>query len=287
MGLKPTRGRIPFAPRGEGWAGLSTMHAVTRSVRDSAALLDVIAFPDIGDPYAAPPITRPFAAEVNDDPGRLRIAFACPDAAGVTIDPACRQAVEHSAKLCADLGHDVSEAAPRINYPRMRELFMIIASSQMAATYAELHAQFKRDIERHEFEKHTWHMIKLGRKNSVEKYCQAIDQMQLECRKIAPFFEQYDVFLCPTVTRLPPKIGELYNDQDSFSQMHQKSLEFSPYCAVYNQTGQPAISLPLFRTENNLPIGSQFIARFGDEATLFRLSSQLEQIESWPRTALG
>jgi amidase len=276
FGLKPTRGRNPLGPFfGDVINGLVAEHAVTRSVRDSAGLLDATCGPDIGDPYWAPLPARPFAHEVGADPGTLRIAFTTTVAAIKSVHPDCILAVQDTASMCADLGHIVQEAAPKLDADQLSELFGVMWSSDCAATLKALGAR------KDQVEALTWALGEQGSQYHATEYVQAVQKLQRISRTIARFFTDYDIWLTPTLAEPPVPLGTFNSLPDNPLAGFERSAEFVPFTPICNMTGQPAMSVPLFWNSEGLPVGSHFVARFGDEATLFRLAAQLEQARPW------
>jgi amidase len=276
FGLKPTRGRNPLGPFfGDVINGLVAEHAVTRSVRDSAALLDATCGPDIGDPYWAPPPARPFVDEVGADPGRLRIAFSTSAAGDQAFHSDCIQAVQETVSLCADLGHKVEEAAPEIDRDQIAELFGALWTSDCAATLQALGAQ------KDQVEALTWAVGEQGSQYRATDYVLAVQELQRQSRSIAQFFNNYDLWLAPTLAEPPVPLGTFDSPEDDPMRGFERSAEFLSVTPICNMTGQPAMSVPLFWNSEGLPVGSHFAARFGDEATLFRLAAQLEQARPW------
>lgn len=282
FGLKPTRGRNPLGPHfGDIFSGLIAEHALTRSVRDSARLLDATAGPEPGDPYFAPPQLRPFAEEVGADPGRLRIAFTKTAATGVPIHPDCARAVEDAAALCASLGHEVEEAAPQLPGEMLTQAFMAIWSAGMAWTLDSLALAVGRAATPDELEPGTALLVSMGRKVDAPAYLMAVQTLQIFSRTIARFMDRYDLLLTPTLAEPPLPLGSFTATAADPLVGLRRSALFVPFTPICNATGQPAMSVPLFRNGEGLPIGSHFIARFGDEATLFRLAAQLEAARPW------
>jgi amidase len=276
FGLKPTRARNPLGPDfGDLMSGLVVEHAVTRSVRDSAALLDATSGPDSGDPYWAPPPARPFIMEVGADPGKLRIAFTTQTATGASVHEDCVRAVEDAAALCADLGHEVVEAAPELDGELIAHAFNVIWSSGCASTLNLLNP--KQD----QVEPLTWALYEVGRHYTAADYLHALVTMQRVSRQIADFMVDYDALLTPTLAEPPVPLGTFDAPPDDPLKGLRRAKEFVPFTPICNITGQPAMSVPLFWNAEVLPIGTHFIGRFGDEATLFRLASQLEQARPW------
>ena len=286
VGLKPTRGRNPLGPDcGDVMSGLVAEHALTVSVRDSAALLDATAGPDVGDPYWAPPPERPFLDEVGANPGALRIAFSTESPMGTAVHRDCVDAVETTARLLEDLGHRVDEAAPDYDDPAFRIAFTTVWFSNLAANIATLSAALGRDASADDFEPFTWELGQRGAALSGADYVRSIGGIQLLSRQVAQFFRQYDIWMTPTLAAPPPELGFLHPgpEEADLRPYASRVREFVPFTQIANATGQPAVSLPLHWSADGLPIGVQFAAAFGDEATLFRLASQLEEARPWSR----
>lgn len=303
FGLKPTRGRVPTGPDiGDLWRGFAQESAISRSVRDSAAILDAIAGPDVGAPYWAPPVERPYLREVTTEPGRLRIAFTSHPFMGKDVHGDCINELKDTVRLLEQLGHEVVEAVPQID----KEVFSLSYLTVIAAeTYAEVNAIIEGAVQKTsvlDFEPGTQALAALGKIISAGDYAKALNYLSASSRKIAGFFEDYDILLTPTLARPPVPIGSLQISKAEsrmvrlqsrlkaawimkalhvIDMLAKKTFDFMPYTAVFNVTGQPAMSVPLCWNEEGLPIGMQFAARFGDEATLFRLAGQLERAQPW------
>jgi amidase len=276
FGLKPTRARNPLGPDfGDIFSGMVVEHAVTRSVRDSAALLDATSGPDVGDPYWAPPPARRFVQEIGRDPGRLRIAYTTETDTGTPVHADCITAVEDAAKLCADLGHTLVGVKPKIDGQQVVESFTTVWTSGLASTLKMIGAQ------KDQVEPITWAINEIGNQVSAADYIIALQTIQKLSRDIARFFEDYDVLLTPTLAEPPLPLGTFDSPADNPLQGFQRATEFIPFTPICNITGQPAMSVPLFWNSENLPVGAHFIGRFGDEATLFRLAAQLEKARPW------
>ena len=284
VGLKPTRGRNPLGPDyGDVMGGLVVEHVLTVSVRDCAALLDATASPDLGDPYWAPPPTRPFLQEVGAPPGALRIAVSTDGHVGSATAPECVQAVESATKVLESLGHRVEEAEPDYDVTAFRRAFTAIWFSNLAATL-EGHVQaFGEQAVKSACEPSTLIYGVRGQRTSGAEYVGAVSVLQDIARTVARFFQRFDLWLTPTVATPPPPLGFLHpgpTDSD-VRPFARRVKEFAPYTPLANATGQPAISLPLHWTDHDLPVGVHFTARFGDEATLLRLAAQLEEARPW------
>lgn len=281
FGLKPTRARNPLGPAlGDVLNGLIVEHAVTRSVRDSAALLDATCGPDVGDPYWAPPPARPFLQEVGADPGRLRIAYTV-RAGGETAHPDCVRAVEEAAKLCAELGHAVEERDIDVDREAVTSQFMVLWGAAQAWMADGMAATTGKQPAPELFEPLTWALIEMGRGFSAAQYLVAVTFLQRVARHIARQAEDYDLWLTPTVSEPPPPLGTFDSPPDNPLYGLVRAGAFVPFTPIANITGQPAMNLPLYWNEEGLPVGVQFVARFGDEAVLFRLAAQLEEARPW------
>ncbi|HEY5289333.1 MAG TPA: amidase [Caulobacteraceae bacterium] len=279
FGLKPSRGRVSFAPADEGWGGFSIHHAVTWSVRDSATLLDAICPPRPGDPYWLAPPANPFAAEVGRDPGRLRIAFSTTALAAPAIDPECAEAVREAARLCESLGHDVEEASLPGDYAAVGQAAGTVVAASVAAMLEAEGVRRGRAIGQDEIEPVTWATWQRGKGVSGSAYVQALQAAHAFGRIVAGFFERYDVLLMSTLGSPAIPIGHLRNgDGRDYA---ERLFAFMPNTQAFNVTGQPAMSVPLATSAAGLPIGLQFTGRAGEEALLFRLAGQLEQARPW------
>jgi amidase len=282
FGLKPTRGRTPTGPEYfEGWNGLSAHHAVTVSVRDSAALLDAVSGAELGAPYYAPPQQRPFLMEVGADPGELRIALITDSPAGTPVDPECAKAVAEAAKLCEELGHKVEEAKWPIDAEMMRGAFLTIVNVSVARALDDAATTLGRPVTEQDVEAVTWVMARRGRDINSVDYARAIPKIHQIGFTMAKFQRTYDVILNPTLGKPPAPLGVLSLSPEDIQSFTKEITEFSPFTAVYNVTGQPSMSAPLHWTPDGLPVGVMFSARFGDEAILFRLAAQLEKAKPW------
>ena len=282
FGLKPTRARNPLGPfLGDVMNGLVVEHAVTRSVRDSAALLDVTAGADPGAPYWAPPVTRPFRDEVGLAPGRLRIGLTTTAPTGATIHPECVAAVHDTARLCASLGHHVEEISLPISGEMVTECFVTVWTVGVAWTVDSTARIVGTSPRPDSVEPLTWALVEAGRQRSGPDYLAAIQGLQMIARAVATFMHAWDVLLTPVVAEPPPPLGTFDPQPGNPLAGFMRATEYVPFTPIANATGQPAMSVPLFWTADGLPIGSHFIGRFGDEATLFRLAAQLEAAKPW------
>jgi amidase len=282
FGLKPTRGRNPLGLLyGDILSGLVAEHALTRSVRDSAALLDATSGPDLGDPYYAPPNTRAYIEEVGADPGKLRIAFTTKAPTGVPVHHDCVQAVHEAAMLCADLGHEVVEAHLEVDGEAMTRNFITLWVGGAAWVHDHWQRRTGKKPTKEQFEPLSWALIEWGRKTDAGVYLMALEELQRASRGVARKFVNFDVWLTPTLAEPPVPLGTFDATPDNPLQGFFRAGLFMPFTPLCNITGQPAMSLPLFWNEEGLPVGTHFVGRFGDEATLFRLAAQLEEARPW------
>lgn len=282
FGLKPTRGRNPLGPDlGDIMGGLVAEHALSRSVRDSAALLDATCGPEPGDPYWPQPPARPFLQEVGADPGKLRIAFTTKAASGVRMHEDCIAAVRDAAWLCESLGHHVEEAAPELNAQLLIQAFVTVWAPGCASIVDGMALVTGRQPAAGDFEPLTWALCEMGRKTSGSAYLLAQTALQSIARQIGRFMTRYDVWLTPTLAEPPVPLGTFDSPPENPMRGFWRAVEFVPFTPLGNLTGQPAMSVPLFWNQEGLPVGTHFMGRYGDEATLFRLAAQLEQARPW------
>ncbi|GAB4214957.1 MAG: amidase [Synechococcales cyanobacterium] len=303
FGLKPSRGRIPTGPTaGELWRGFATEAVLSRSVRDSAAMLDAISGADVGAPYLSPPQNQSYLEAVSILPTKLRIAFTSHPFLGDSVHPDCLKGLEATILLLQDLGHEVVEDMPKFDGAAFALNFMKIVVSETRADMASVAQLAKRRVRIQDFELGTYCLGLLGEVLSAGEYAQAARSLQMDARKIGQFFEQYDILLTPTLSQPPILIGSLQPSASKQLLMHivartnsswllksMKTIEtlagqvfnFTPYTAPFNVTGQPAMSVPLYWNESGLPIGMQFVGRMGREEVLFQLAGQLESARPW------
>lgn len=282
FGMKPTRARTPMGPdRGEGWGGMSISHVVSRSVRDSAAMLDATHGAADGDPYAAPAVTRSFLQEASTAPGKLRIAFSAKRPDGTLWHKEVVAAVEATAKLLADLGHEVEEAAPEIDPGEMGNHQAAIIGGNIALTVRQRAAALGHELTENDIEKFTLLVADVAKTRSSADYAEAMLYIHQMGRKMAKFHNRYEVYLSPTLGTPPIPLKHLDTMTSDIATYLKNSAEYVPNIGVYNMTGQPSMSMPLAWSADGLPLGMMFTGRFGDEATLFRLAGQIEQARPW------
>ena len=282
FGLKPTRGRVPFGPtQFEGWNGLSAHHALTISVRDSAALLDASAGAELGAPYWAPPPQRAFLKEVGADPDKLRIALLLRPPGDLPLDPECKRGAMEAAKLCASLGHRVEEAQPSIDYAALSGAWVAVTRVSLARVLEDRARALGRPLTEKDLEPVTWAVYQMGLRVSSVDYSRAIAICHQAGLAMAKFHQMHDLILSPALAKPPVALGLLSLSRTDVEAVLKEFGAFSPYTAVFNMTGQPSMSVPLHWSPDGLPIGVMFSARFGEEATLFRLGAQLEKAKPW------
>jgi amidase len=282
VGLKPTRGRVSQGPLiGEAWAGGTIDGAVTRTVRDTAGVLDVISAPIPGDPYYAPPLPGPLAREVGADPGRLRIGVLDrPGLEGYLDDPQCRAAVASAARLLESLGHHVEESAPQamLEEEFLRH-FNVIIAADVEATMRAFESVLRRPIGDDEIEPRNAEYRRAGKALGAVAYLDSRAWFGMWARRMADWWSGHDLLLTPTLGAPPPELG--WFTAAGPEREGSRIASFIPYTAQFNMTGQPAISLPLHWTPGGLPVGVQLVAAYGREDILIRVASQLEQAAPW------
>ncbi|MBS1253428.1 MAG: 6-aminohexanoate-cyclic-dimer hydrolase [Anaerolineales bacterium] len=276
--LKPSRGRTPAADI----APLLVIdHVLTRSVRDSAAMLDATAGPEVGAAYVAPPPARPFLDEVGQgklglaEPGKLRIAYTAQPLFGDYVHADCVAGLKATVSLLEELGHEVVEATPDVDGQAMVGAALSMLAAEVKAEVEEAEALLGREATPDNFEAATWAALVAGGEISAPDFVRATRQLRRGGRQFSRFCGAYDAFLTPTAGIPPAGTGSLAGDMESL----YKVIPFLPLLA--NASGQPAMSVPLHWNDAGLPIGMQFVGRYGDEATLFRLAGQLERAQPW------
>ena len=312
FGIKPTRGRTPVGPDfGELWRGYHCDHVVSRSVRDSAAMLDATAGPDTGPPYYAPPPEETFLRQVDKEPGKLRIGYTDEFIIETHLEVACRDGLNNTIKLCESLGHELVDISPELqkivekfDTEAISRAFIILVFSEIRAFLQDSSASLDRRLSRGDLEAVTWVIYLLGKQYKAAEVSRAMNLLQLAGREIGELFTRYDVVLTPTLAKPPIKIGELKVKgfmeagmrllgflragwilkqaiNMNFSMLSDMFFSFMPFTPIFNATGQPAMSVPLHWTDDGLPVGMQFVGRYANEARLFRLAGQLEKAQPW------
>jgi amidase len=286
FGLKPSRGRVSLGPDdGEAWAGLVARHVVTRSVRDSAEVLDVLAGAEPGDPYTAVPPARPYTEELGTDPGSLRVGVMATTTPGglAAVDPVCSAAADDAAALLADLGHVVDARHPTpLDDLALLVHFTTVLAASTAYDLRKLAVLAGRPLVADDVEPVTWAQAEVGRTIPADAYIEAVESLRSWSRQMAQWWtadgDGFDLLLTPTMARPPAPLGEIRGDDADGA-----LLAATPYAAFtvpFNVTGQPAMSVPLHWADG-LPIGVQLVAPTGREDLLFRVAGQLESARPW------
>jgi amidase len=284
VGLKPTRGRNPLGPDlGDGFGGLLAEHVVSRSVRDTAVALDAVSGPDLGDPYVAPPPGRPFVEALREGGPRLKIAFTRRNLAGEPVHADCIAAVENVAALCAELGHEVAEDAPGIDAAAVYQAFRTIWFAGVAMAIDATAMVTGQEAIEDRFEGLTWGFYRQGKAIAASQYMMAWLRLQQVSRIVARWHVEWDVWLTPTLGAPPLPLGSIDTAETDAVRAFAPLMGYAPITPLQNATGQPAINLPLHWSATGLPIGTQFVGRFGDEATLLGLAAELERAQPWDR----
>ncbi len=302
FGLKPTRGRNPASSDRQSF--YSVEHVLTRSVRDSAAMLDVSAGPGTGALYHAPLPSRPFLSELQEDPPALKIAFMSRPFLPAEIHEDCLEALQDAVELCRSLGHELTEIEPDLDPLALARLFLTLVFTEVRTDIEEMENLLGKKASYHDFEPLTWISHLLGRYSTGSDYLKAMHELERQSVYLGGFFRDYDVLLTPTLALPPVEIGSMKPKGFELKVMQLlerlnaggiiKSIadvddlagevfRFIPFTPPFNFTGQPAMSVPLYWNRQGLPIGVQFAGRYGDEATLLRLAGQLERARPWSR----
>jgi amidase len=285
VGLKPSRGRVSLgAEFGDVISGLVAEHVVCRSVRDSAGVLDAICGAMPGDPYAAPARRRPYCEELGSDPGRLRIGLmTTPPGGQFETHPDCIAAAQDAAKLLEQLGHQVEHAhPPGIDDPDYIPSFLLRWTAGIAWNLKYWEARTGEAISSADVEPSTWALAELGRSHTAADYLRAVEYHQRVTRRIAEWWQEgFDLLLTPTTAEPATPLGTFAPDPENPVAPIMRSVPLAAFTAMFNTTGQPAISLPLHRTAEGLPVGAQLVGAYGREDQLIAVAAQLEQAAPW------
>ncbi|HEY5045564.1 MAG TPA: amidase [Solirubrobacteraceae bacterium] len=281
VGLKPARGRISSAPElGESQLGIDGV--LTRTVADTAAIIDLLAGYEIGDATWAPPPAEPFAVSAAKGPGRLWIAATTlPPAADVVVDPLCAQAVGDAAELLRALGHEVQEVDPPWQEDGLREMFGAAFSVQIALSIAYSGKVGGHEPTAEDMEPMSWAIYSMVQQLSSVQALGVTAQLQRFCRRLITFLEPYDALLTPALAERPLALGTLDTAAPDRMSTFTRSSLFTPFTPILNASGQPGISLPLFQGEDGLPLGVQIVGRPAGEGALLSLAAQLEEARPW------
>jgi amidase len=282
FGLKVTRDRNPNGP--DDWdraTGMSVDHVVSRTVRDSATMLDATGYAEPASPYAPAPKAGPYAKEIERSPGKLKIAWSSETANGRPIDPEIQGLLERTADTLGRLGHALASRGLGVDYRSIYGAHRVISTCALAAQITRLTTALGREPKEDELEPLTWDMIRAGREVRGEAALLAWQTLRVRGRQILALFEEFDVYLCPVMGTPPPPIGYCDPVRVAPSEVRRRQAGVFPFTPPFNFTGQPSMSLPLCRSKTGLPVGMMFSARYGDEATLLRLAGQLEKECPW------
>ena len=282
FGLKPTRARTPSGPLvGEGWGGLSVHHVLSRSVRDSAAMLDATEGPADGDPYQVQRPERPYLEEVSTPPGRLKIALQKRPLSGAAVAPECENALEDAGRLMETLGHRVEEAQPLGDWDELSQAMWVLVASNVSLSLKRRASEVGRPLSADDVDRVTWSAVQFSSTLDVEAYPAALASLHRQGRRMAEFHKVYDLVVSPTLAKPPAPLGVLRTDNDDLEAYRRELVAFMPFTQLFNMTGQPSMTVPLYWSAANVPIGVMFSAPFGGEATLFRIAGQLEAARPW------
>jgi len=282
VGLKPSRGRLSHGPDfGAALDGLANDLVVSRSVRDTAAALDAVRGFMPGDPFAEPPHPASYLKAIKTKPKRLRIAVTLKKLDGSPLHADCVAAVKSAAKACEKLGHIVEEAMPSLDQPSLMGAFTAFWGGGLSAGIDAISKLTRQTPSRELFEGLTWALYVAGKNVSASDYLQGKDLFNGASREMGRFHETYDVWITPTLGRPPEKNGVFDFDNTDLTKSFEPQIDYVPFTAMQNVTGQPAMNIPLYWNKDNLPIGTQFVAPFGDELTLLKLAAQLEKSNPW------
>lgn len=284
VGLKPSRDRVPTGPDySDPLCGLACEFVVTRSVRDAATLFDLVSGADVGAPGHPTPPVRPYREEVGVQPGRLRIAWTTTPASGAKIHPECEQAVQETVRTLQDLGHTLVEDRPQYDWETFLQNVHVIWTAYTASAVDDVAKGMGRKPSLDNLEAVTLACYEDGKRYSAVDLLNAMAHGNFISRQIGAFFQNIDALITPILAQPPALLGELNQNRKGMTAMEwtRQVFTYVPFTPVFNSTGQPAISLPLHWSASGLPIGVQIVGRFGDEATLLRLASQLETARPW------
>ena len=283
FGLKPTRARTPLGPASlEGWGGQSIFHCVSVSVRDSAALLDVTSGPEKGAPYRSAYQEKSFLEQINIEPGNLKIGYL--EDSSISVDEDVKEVMNSTIDLCQKLGHSVESTKINFSSEEISLAIITIISSNVSYAVKSQSDQTGRKVSNEYFENVTLQMAENGNNFSASDYVNAIKINHRLGQELEKMFDQYDVLLSPVLASPPVKIGTIDMNTNDMKTYVERLTKYSPFTGIFNQSGQPSMSVPLFRTKDNLPVGSMFSAAFGNENLLFSLAGQLEQAQPWVKS---
>lgn len=285
FGFKPTRARFSDGPAaGEGWAGMAIDGFLSRTVRDNAAMMDACAGDDLGQPYVAPPLKDSYLAAIQRAPRQLRIAVCDTNFNGDNIDPSCREAVEETAKLLEDLGHVIVPARPTADHDGMMRAWTCIVACGTALSINNALAHRKQPLQDGDVQGISRGALAYAKQFSGADYLAAVSKVHAYGREMAEFFTPYDILLSATLSEPPAKIGRFTHDREDYEAYRIAKggvFDYSPFCAAFNASGQPAATVPMHWTASGLPVGIHLAAPFGEDEALIALCAQLETAKPW------
>ena len=279
FGLKPTRGRNPLIPNA---TGIVSDHVLSRSVRDSAKILDLTSQPFDGSPYWVAPPKRPFIKELSEKRKNLRIAYSLDTITKTEVHKDCIDAIMKTVDLCQELGHNVVEDTPNLeNFLSLPTIFLTIWAIGLEGSLKSIQNIINSNITEDMVEPFTWDLFNYGKQFSGGDYLNVVSFCQQMAQEVARFYKNYELWLTPTLGEPPVPLGTFDHQKVKLMDIINRISKFVPFTSICNVTGQPAISIPLYWNAENITIGSHFIGKFGDESTLFNIAGQLEEIKPW------
>lgn len=285
FGFKATRARFPDGPMaGEGWAGMAIDGFLSRSVRDNATMMDACAGPDTGAPYVAPAMEVSYSHAITRPPRRLRILLCDTTFTGTPIDSACQTAVLETAKVLEGLGHHVSPGHPKADHEGMMRAWTRIVACGTALWVQNAMRSKGRDLRQGDIQGVALGALRFANEISGATYLSAVNKIHAYGREMAAVFDDFDVILSATLAEPPAQVGRFSHDREDYENYRIGPggvFEYSPFCAAFNASGQPAASVPMHWTEDGLPIGIQLAAAFGEDADLIALCAELERAVPW------
>ncbi len=278
FGLKPSRGRNLTT---DAWAGITVFHAVSRSVRDSAALLDAICGPPRDHPYSLPRPGTPFLQAVEAKPKPMRIAWTTRTPEDVALHDDCRRAVEQASRLAEEMGHQVEEASPGIDHEKLEQAMIVIVAANIADALGPDNPLLGMAAQRDDVETMTWRFAERGARITAADYIRAVRTVRAIGDRLHAFLGEYDILMTPTMAQPPMRLGTLDPLRDDFDGFNRAIQPYVAFTQMFNMSGQPAASLPLYWGDDGLPIGVQIAAPLGEEARILSLAAQFEAACPW------
>jgi amidase len=283
VGLKPSRGRVSTGPDAdERLFGLAQEFVVSRTVRDTAAMMDAVSMPAPGDPYVIIQPRRPYLKEIGAPTGKQSVAFTAKSWTGIEVNSEVADKIKDVARLCGLMGHDVEEATPQIDLESYFSALQVMWGSSLGFACDKLAEIMNRPVDGDHLEPVTLKFYESSRHYSAADVIAARAALNVARRKIGQFFQNHDLLLSPTVTQLPVPLGTIdLNHDTGIEHWEYGTAQFNAFTNLSNATGLPAISLPLCQSSTGVPIGMQFMAGFGEEALLIRVASAFEEALPW------